>query len=241
MNHILIAVPDSRERRRLSQALHSHFGAACTLLEAATGREAAELFLQHHPHAAILNIRLPERSGLEAARQIRQSGFPCALIFLTDESSHDLARQVIALKAADFLLRPFPERELLDSLEKALPKPAGDGTQEELSESRLALIRENIEQYLRAHYAEELSMQDVAKAMNYSDAYFCKLFKQCFRVNFSVWLNGYRVMKAKKLLLDTRLSIRDVSLACGYADPNYFGRVFRQITGKTPSQYRISP
>ena len=38
-------------------------------------------------------------------------------------------------------------------------------------------IREDIVAYIREHYTEELSMQDVARAMNYSDAYFCKLFK----------------------------------------------------------------
>ena len=38
-------------------------------------------------------------------------------------------------------------------------------------------IREDIAAYIREHYTEELSMQDVARAMNYSDAYFCKLFK----------------------------------------------------------------
>ena len=42
---------------------------------------------------------------------------------------------------------------------------------------RLGQIREDIVVYIREHYTEELSMQDVARAMNYSDAYFCKLFK----------------------------------------------------------------
>ena len=99
-------------------------------------------------------------------------------------------------------------------------------------------IREDIVVYIREHYTEELSMQDVARAMNYSDAYFCKLFKQCFKVNFSAWLNEFRVEKAKELLSATRLSVREVSLACGYADANYFARVFKRVTGMTPSEYR---
>ena len=103
---------------------------------------------------------------------------------------------------------------------------------------RLGQIREDIVVYIREHYTEELSMQDVARAMNYSDAYFCKLFKQCFKVNFSAWLNEFRVEKAKEQLTATRLSVREVSLACGYADANYFARVFKRITGMTPSEYR---
>lgn len=73
----------------------------------------------------------------------------------------------------------------------------------------------------------------------YSDAYFCKRFKQCFKVNFSAYLNEYRVGKARQLVLDPRLSLKDVSTACGYADANYFTRVFKRITGKTPSEYRL--
>ena len=110
--------------------------------------------------------------------------------------------------------------------------------EEEDGLQRLGQIREDIAAYIREHYTEELSMQDVARAMNYSDAYFCKLFKQCFKVNFSAWLNEFRVEKAKELLTATRLSVREVSIACGYADANYFARVFKRITGMTPSEYR---
>ena len=105
---------------------------------------------------------------------------------------------------------------------------------------RIGQVRENIERYICSHYTSELSMQDVAKAMNYSEAYFCKLFKQCFKVNFSAWLNEFRVEKAKEMLLHTRMSIREISLACGYTDANYFARVFKRITGKTPSEYRMT-
>ena len=113
----------------------------------------------------------------------------------------------------------------------------GAGEEEE-GLHRLGQIREDIVAYIREHYTEELSMQDVARAMNYSDAYFCKLFKQCFKVNFSAWLNEFRVEKAKEQLAATRLSVREVSIACGYADANYYARVFKRVTGMTPSEYR---
>ena len=83
-------------------------------------------------------------------------------------------------------------------------------------------------------------MQDMARIMNYSDAYFCKLFKQCFKVNFSTYLNEYRVSRAKELLANTNDSIKDIGTSCGYTDSNYFTRVFRRITGMTPSEYRQS-
>lgn len=83
-------------------------------------------------------------------------------------------------------------------------------------------------------------MQDAAAALRYSDAYFCKLFKQCFKVNFSAYLNEYRVNRARQLILDPRLSLKDIGAAVGYSDANYFTRVFKRLTGQTPSEYRVA-
>ena len=84
------------------------------------------------------------------------------------------------------------------------------------------------------------AMQDAAAALRYSDAYFCKLFKQCFKVNFSAYLNEYRGNKARQLILDPRLSLKDIGAAVGYSDANYFTRVFKRLTGQTPSEYRVA-
>lgn len=254
MYQVLIAEDESIERRVLCKTLRRHFGDQCVVHEAKNGREAVELFLRHRPQAAILDIVMPGISGLEAARQIRQSGIPCVILLLTAFDKFSYAREAISLRALDYLLKPYEEQELILTVEEALnlsgrrssssewltgttPEPPEDDNPSVL---RLGQVRENIELYIREHYTTEISMQDVAHAMNYSGAYFCKLFKQCFKVNFTSWLNEYRVEKAKRMLQGTRLSIREVSLACGYTDANYFARVFKRITGKTPSEFRLN-
>ena len=254
MYQILIAEDETLERKVLCSTLKKHFGELCQIHQAKNGREAVALFLEHKPQVAILDIEMPGSSGLEAARQIRQSGHPCMILFLTAYDKFSYAREAITLRALDYLLKPYEAQELILSVEEALnlyARTAGmeehqpsvpQETQEEEAPAaqRLGQVRENIERYIRSNYTSELSMQDVAKAMNYSEAYFCKLFKQCFKVNFSAWLNEFRVDKAKEMLRDTRLSVREISLACGYTDANYFARVFKRITGKTPSEYRIN-
>ena len=105
---------------------------------------------------------------------------------------------------------------------------------------RTTIIRAEIGNFIENHYREDISMQDAAAALRYSDAYFCKLFKQCFKVNFSAYLNEYRVKKAQQLIRDSRLSLKDVGTAVGYADANYFTRVFKRLTGQTPSEYRTA-
>ena len=253
MYQILVAEDESLERKVLCKTLKKHFGDLCQIHEAKNGREAVEAFLIHRPQVAILDIEMPGVTGLEAARQIRESGHPCMILFLTAFDKFSYAREAITLRALDYLLKPCQEQELILTVEEALHLYDRLGTnpdaflrgdvyegagEEELADRRMAQIRENIERYIREHYNTEISMQSVAKAMNYSDAYFCKLFKQCFKVNFSAWLNEYRIDRAREMLQNTRLSVREVSTACGYSDANYFARVFKRITGKTPSEYR---
>ena len=253
MYQILVAEDESLERKVLCKTLKKHFGDLCQIHEAKNGREAVEAFLIHRPQVAILDIEMPGVTGLEAARQIRESGHPCMILFLTAFDKFSYAREAITLRALDYLLKPCQEQELILTVEEALhlydrlgsnPEAVlrGDITdgagEEDLADRRMGQIRENIERYIREYYSTEISMQSVARAMNYSDAYFCKLFKQCFKVNFSAWLNEYRIDRAREMLQNTRLSVREVSTACGYSDANYFARVFKRVTGKTPSEYR---
>ena len=254
MYQILIAEDEALERRALCSILKKHFGELCRIHEARNGTEAIALYHEHRPQVAILDIEMPGSTGLQAARQIRQSGYPCMILFLSAYDNFSYAREAITLRALDYLLKPYESQELILSVEEALnlyartagmperqlAAPIESAVEEDPAAQRMGQVRDNIERYIRNHYTTELSMQDVAKAMNYSEAYFCKLFKQCFKVNFSAWLNEFRVEKAKEMLLHTRMSIREISLACGYTDANYFARVFKRITGKTPSEYRMT-
>ena len=177
-----------------------------------------------------------------------------AILFLTGFDKFDYARQAISVRAMDYLLKPYNERELVFAVEDAIrqvsvqlparpaqpPAPAEPLRREEDEDMRTAIIRAEISRFIDAHYGEDISMQDAAAALRYSDAYFCKLFKQCFKVNFSAYLNEYRVNKARQLILDPRLSLKDIGAAVGYSDANYFTRVFKRLTGQTPSEYRVA-
>lgn len=100
-------------------------------------------------------------------------------------------------------------------------------------------MKEEILQYIQKHYVEDISMQDAAEAMNYSNAYFCKLFKQGFHMSFTTYLTEYRIEKAKGLLVDITVNVKDISDRVGYKDSNYFAKVFKRVVGVTPSEYRI--
>ena len=103
---------------------------------------------------------------------------------------------------------------------------------------RMNQVVEKIRTYIRENYMNEISMQDAARQFNYSDAYFCKLFKQCFDQNFTSYLTNFRINEAKRLLKDKNISIKDAGMKVGYYDSNYFAKVFKRVTGMIPSEYR---
>jgi YesN/AraC family two-component response regulator len=92
--------------------------------------------------------------------------------------------------------------------------------------------------YIEAHYMEDLSVQEMSERFSYSEAYFCKRFKQVYGKSFVSYLTEYRIGRAKGLLRNGSISIRAAGKAVGYPDPNYFAKVFRRVTGKSPSDYR---
>ena len=116
--------------------------------------------------------------------------------------------------------------------------PVGDDM-EDGGQVRLSKVTEIISHYIETNYMYDISMQDLARHMNYSEAYFCKLFKQCFNKNFTSYLTEYRVVEAKRMLAMPTVNIKDIGRAVGYSDSNYFAKVFKRITGQSPTEYRL--
>jgi FixJ family two-component response regulator len=85
---------------------------------------AGEAFLRakptQAPHAMLLDLRMPGMSGLELNTQIKASGNPIPIIFMSGESQPHETQSAITSGAAHFLWKPFDMREMLDVLEKAL-------------------------------------------------------------------------------------------------------------------------
>ncbi len=92
-------------------------------------------------------------------------------------------------------------------------------------------------EYLETHYADDISLEDMALHVNISPQYFSKLIKKSTGFNFIDWLSMLRVKKAKELLNNSDLSVKEVCFMVGYKDPNYFSRIFKKRIGITPSEY----
>ncbi|KAB3531117.1 response regulator transcription factor [Alkaliphilus serpentinus] len=92
--------------------------------------------------------------------------------------------------------------------------------------------------YIDDHYKQNISLDDVAKEINMSYHYFSKFFKDSTGKNFVDYLTELRIEKSKQILRDSSINIKEVCFEVGYNDPNYFSKIFKKITGITPTDYR---
>lgn len=253
---VLVADDEPIERIVVMKKLRQFFGEELELLEAVNGREAVELFEKESCQIALLDIEMPGINGLEAAEKIRKTKKPCEIIFLTAFDEFNYAKKAISVKALDYLLKPAVEEELIACMEEAIALAKSRKNQEtvlqqtalsdelldgeKLDNLKLKKIAELLKMYLHEHYDQDIALQDVANHFHYSDAYFCKVFKQCFDKSFIIYLSEFRVEKAKELLADVSVNVKDISQKVGYRDSNYFAKVFKRITGVTPSEYRLT-
>lgn len=92
--------------------------------------------------------------------------------------------------------------------------------------------------YIDGHLKELPSLEGLAEIMGVSPFYLSKLFKEQTGETYINYVTSARLEKAKKLLADGALIIKEISADIGYNDQNYFSKLFRQKYGETPSEYR---
>lgn len=93
-------------------------------------------------------------------------------------------------------------------------------------------------EYIEANFQKDISLDEISQELNLSSYYFSKLFKEEKGEGFVEYLTTRRVEEAKELLKDPEKSIKELASACGYSDPNYFSRIFKKVSGMTPTEYR---
>lgn len=103
---------------------------------------------------------------------------------------------------------------------------------------QLLRVIDRAQTWIKERYHQELSMEQAADYVNLNPFYFSKLFKKHVGETFIDYLTRLRINKAKDLIGREELSLKEVCYEVGYNDPNYFSRVFKKVTGITPSEYR---
>ncbi|MBD2844062.1 helix-turn-helix transcriptional regulator [Paenibacillus sp. IB182496] len=92
--------------------------------------------------------------------------------------------------------------------------------------------------FIRRHYAENFSVEQMSQLCGMSKGKFSSLFKKTTGTTFIDYRNEYRVELGRKLLRSGEGSIADISQQLGFEDSSFFNRMFKRYTGSTPSAYR---
>jgi AraC-like DNA-binding protein len=93
-------------------------------------------------------------------------------------------------------------------------------------------------EFIQEHQTEHLRLGHVAKSVNTSTFYFCKMFKKATGINFTDYLSRVRIEKSKNLLLNPNLRVSEIAFEVGFQSLTHFNRVFKKILGQSPTEYR---
>lgn len=97
---------------------------------------------------------------------------------------------------------------------------------------------QEVKNYLEQHFAEKVTLDELAKAFYINKFYLTRIFKEQFGMSINSYLCRLRITQAKKLLRFTDLPIEKIGPECGIPDANYFSRTFKKVEGMTPGEYR---
>ena len=220
----------------------------CTVVATAEDAEkGAELIRTLQPDILFTDIRMPGVDGLTMLAGLRSEFPDLQVTVLTGFRDFAYAQEAIRLGVARFLLKPSRMDEIREALacmtarlEKKHTEQSTEQEEPEERENAGSFLVNRALDYLEEHYAEKLTLQEVADACYVSQWHLSKLLNRYTKKNFYDLLNNRRIRAAKELLADPSLRIGDIGEMIGYADPAHFARVFRKIAGMSANEYRNS-
>jgi AraC family transcriptional regulator len=112
--------------------------------------------------------------------------------------------------------------------------PGAYGSGGRIPTSRLKKVFDYVEAYLH----EDVHLSDLAKTAAMSAHYFAQLFKNSTGVCPHQYVTQRRIARAKELLRNSEISVFEIGVSVGYADPKHFRNLFRRQVGVSPSDFR---
>ncbi|MFI3201814.1 MAG: response regulator [Eubacteriales bacterium] len=209
--------------------------------DAKDGLEGYEMIKNLSPDIVITDIQMPKMTGLEMIESLRKDSYTCKFIILTAYSDFTYAQSAVKLDVSDYLLKPFEDGELEESIQQIISILPQHSTTpfhfKAKSHYNSKYINEAIE-YIQNHYAEHISISQVSYVICLSEGYFSRLFKKETGYTFVNYLAYYRIEQATKLLQNHKVKVYEVAQLVGYSDSMYFSNLFKKIVGVSPSQYQ---
>lgn len=225
------------------------------LLYARDGKEGLEKAIEYMPDLILTDLMMPGMDGFELCREIRSSIVlnHIPIIIITAKSEDVDKVQGLEAGADAYLLKPFNTDELHVRVAKLLEQ------RRVLREKYSRALRNNCPESVKLLPADQafmdrltdivysqfsdtaLNSDKIAEKMCMSKSQLNRKVRVITGSNTTTYILHVRMEKAKRMLSSNDLPIGDIAMQCGFEDAGYFGRVFKQTFGMTPSQYRKKP
>lgn len=214
--------------------------------EAENGEAGIEVIEKLRPDLVITDIKMPKMTGIEMIEELHKREIKPYVIFLTAYDDFSYARQGIRLGVSDYVLKPFEDDQLENSVRDILKNAKKTENIKEPELGNLTLMKGDKSKYLEAalkyidtHYSDpELSAQKVADELSISTGHLSHLFRKETDYTMSNYVLDCRMKAAKSLLKDYTHKVYEVAELVGYRDITYFSATFKKYVGVTPSEYQ---
>ncbi len=186
--------------------------------EAANGEEGLAAAERYSPNLIITDVRMPHMDGIEMMRVLRERGSTAHVIVLTAYNDFDYARSALRFGAADYLLKPFRDQELVAAIERVREKAEAFSSRS-AQDDLLALpkgdkskyVLQTLE-YIAAHYADaDINITTIARSIGISEGHLSHVFKKETSYTALGYLTLYRIHMARRLLADCRYKVYEVA------------------------------
>lgn len=197
------------------------------------------------PDVVITDIHMPVLDGIELIKAVERDYPAVKKIVISGYSEFEYAQQALKMNVLDYLLKPVKKQDLEDLLSRLKIKVAGERSSlkslTSLSNRQYTAeeIVKSVSEYIKTNFAQEISLEDVARQFNVNAPHLSKIFLKYAGESPSKYIMTLRMNEAKHLLsLKKELSVKEIGEIVGYPDPFYFSRIFKQYTGMTPTEYK---
>lgn len=201
---------------------------------------AKGIFLQEKVDVLICDLELLNESGFSLIEWVR-GRYPQTLIAIsTCHAEFEYAQRAVRLGVVEYLLKPLVREEFEGFLANCRRRLASISINIELGEQErnTSDMIHTVLEYIDANLQNDLTRENICKAVFISETYLSKLFRKETGVSISEYIVERRIALAKRLLAETNEPISTICVKTGYNFPAHFSKIFRLRTGKTPMQYR---
>lgn len=218
--------------------------------EAYNGLQGWTLIEEEKPDLVFVDIRMPGMGGLQLLQKAREEKLSTLFAVISGYAEFAYAQKAMANGAIAYCLKPFSQSEINETLEKArsileeraqvpaaVPPSAASKMPPEIPPVKNELVRQMLI-YISAHLCCDICMQQVADACSINPNYASQIFGREVGESFSAYISRQRIRLASELLLTTQKPIAQIAEETGYRDYFYFAKVFKKLTGLTPTAFR---